>query len=165
MSVWTPLLLTHVTAASVSVPLGAYQLWRTPKGDRQHRLVGRVWALLMMWTALSSFGIRHLGDGGLSLLHILSVITVVSLVLGVRAARRGDTRAHVGAMRGSWLGSVGALVGAVVVPQRAIPTFAVDHPLGLAAALLAVLGTSAVVVALCRVSRPRGGADRMATHA
>lgn len=152
MSGWTPLLISHVVAASVSLPLGAYQLWRRPRGDLQHRIVGRVWAGLMMWTALSSYAIRDIRPGRLSLLHILSTVTVVSLVVAVWAIRRGDVRTHVGAMRGSWLGSVGAFVGAVAVPQRLLPTFAVTDPAGFAAATASVLVTSALIVAVARGS-------------
>ncbi|CAG7572646.1 putative membrane protein [Barrientosiimonas humi] len=152
MSGWTPLLVSHVLAASVSMPLGAYQLWRRPRGDLQHRIVGRVWAGLMMWTALSSYAIRDIRPGQLSLLHILSTVTVVSLVIGIWAVRRGDVRTHLGAMRGSWLGSIGAFVGAVAVPDRLLPTFAVTNPAGFAAATATVLVVSALIVAVARAS-------------
>lgn len=150
MDAWTPLLISHVLAASISMPLGAYQLWRRPRGDAQHRLLGRIWAAAMMWTALSSFWIRDLNDGRLSLLHILSVVTVVSLVAGIWAVRRGDVRTHLGCMRGSWLGSIGAFIGAVAVPARLVPTFAVESPLGFAVAVAGILTTAALLIVGCR---------------
>lgn len=154
MSPWTALLVGHVVAASVSLPLGAYQLWRRPRGDLQHRLLGRVWAVLMMWTALSSFWIRELNEGELSFIHILSVVTVVSLVVGVWRIRRGDVRTHLGSMRGAWIGSLGAFLGAVVVPARMIPTLAVESPATFGLAVAAVLAIAAALILGCRaVSR------------
>ena len=51
-------------------------------------------------------------------------------------------------MVGSWLGAVGAMVAAVAVPGRMIPTYAVDRPAGALAFLVAVLlGTVVLVVA------------------
>lgn len=151
MDSWTPLLLSHVLAASISMPLGAYQLLRRPRGDTPHRMLGRVWAAALMWTALSSFWIRDLNDGSLSVLHILSVITVVSLIAGIWGIRRGDIRTHLGSMLGSWLGSIGAFIGAVAVPSRLIPTFAGETPLGFTAAVAGVLAASAGLVLGCRL--------------
>jgi len=49
-------------------------------------------------------------------------------------------------MIGSWLGLVGAFIGAVVVPVRHIPTFVVTEPVQAFAAFVAVLVTAAAVV-------------------
>lgn len=137
---------THAFTACVGLLLGGYQLFRRVKGDRRHRLVGWTWVALLLYVATSSFAIRELRDGALSLLHVLSVVTLVSLVLGIIEVRRGRVVGHKAAMRGSWLGLVGALIGAVAVPDRAIPTFAVTNPWGAAAAFLTVLAVAAGVV-------------------
>lgn len=63
------------------------------KGNRTHRMLGPVWAALMMVTALSSFGVHSI-TGEFSPIHILSVITIVGLVVSVRAAMRGEVRIH-----------------------------------------------------------------------
>ena len=145
MHAWTLLLVTHVAAALLSVSLGVVQLVRR-KGDARHRLLGRVWVGLMLWTAVSSFWIRHLRDGAFSWLHVLSLVTLVTVTLGVVAIRRGDVRAHRGNMVGSWLGSAAAMVFALAIPARMIPTFAVDEPLGALAALATLAVTVAVLV-------------------
>ena len=124
----TPLLLSHLVAALVALPLGGYQLFRPTKGDPQHVLLGRVWAGLMLWVALSSYWVRDIREGELSLLHILSTVTLVTVTSGVIQARRGNIAAHKGNMRGSWLGMCGAFVGAVAVPDRVIRTFVVTRP-------------------------------------
>src|SRR5689334_23074239 len=105
MSTWTVLVATHATAAVVSLPLGTVQVLRRPKGDGPHRRLGRVWAGLMLYVAVTSFWIRDLRDGAFSLLHVLSVVTVVSVVAGVFAARRGAIARHRGNMVGAWMGS------------------------------------------------------------
>ena len=147
MHAWTLLLITHVGAALASVVLGGYQVWRRPRGDGRHRLLGRVWAVLILWTAISSFWIRDINEGAFSWLHVLSVVTLVTVTLGVVNARRGNVAAHRGNMVGSWLGAVGAMVAAVAVPGRMIPTYAVAEPAGAVGFVTAVLVGTAVLVA------------------
>jgi uncharacterized membrane protein len=148
MPAWTLLIVSHVTAALASVVLGGYQVWRRPKGDGRHRILGRVWVVLIVWTAVSSFWIRHINEGGYSWLHVLSVVTLVTVSLGVVNARRGNIAGHRGTMVGSWLGAVGAMVAAVVVPGRMIPTYALAEPVGTLAFVASVLAVTAVLVAL-----------------
>ncbi len=148
MHPWTPLLISHVVAAFTSVLLGGLQVWRTPKGDSRHRVLGRVWVAVILWTAITSFWVRHINDGAFSWLHVLSVVTLVTVSLGVLNARLGRIPAHRGNMVGSWLGAVGAMVAAVAVPDRMIPTYAVAQPAGAVwFALSVALATSALVVA------------------
>jgi uncharacterized membrane protein len=148
METWTPLLVSHVVAAFTGVLLGAHQVWRRPHGDTRHRVLGRVWVAVLLWTAVTSFWIRDINDGAFSWLHVLSVVTLVTVTLGVVNARRGRIAAHRGNMVGSWLGAVGAMLAAVAVPARMIPTYAVEQPGGaLAFALSVALATLALVVA------------------
>ncbi|MGL5817927.1 MAG: DUF2306 domain-containing protein [Phycicoccus sp.] len=154
-SIWTLLLVSHVVAAVTSVALGAVQL-RRRKGDMRHRLLGRIWVVLMLWTAASSYWIRHIREGEFSWLHVLSLVTLVTVTLGVRSIRRGDVAGHRGTMTGSWLGSLGAMVFALAVPDRMIPTYAVDEPSGLLAALAALAAATVVLVT---------GGDRLARRA
>ena len=164
METWTPLLVSHVVAAVTGVLLGAHQVWRRPHGDTRHRILGRVWVVVMLWTAVTSFWIRHLGDGAFSWLHVLSVVTLVTVTLGVVNARRGNIPAHRGNMVGSWLGAVGAMVAATAVPDRMVPAYAVAQPGGaLAFALSVVLATLVLVLAGSRLAAAvdrRGAARR-----
>ena len=63
------------------------------RGDSRHRVLGRAWVVLMLWTAISSFWIRHINEGAFSWLHVLSVVTLVTVTLGVVNARRGNVAA------------------------------------------------------------------------
>lgn len=145
------LVAAHAVAALVCLLLGGYLLGRRAKGDGPHRAAGRVWAVGMIFVAGSSFAIRELRDGRLSLLHVLSVVTLVTVSIGVVAARRGNVAAHRANMRGSWFGLLGAFVGAVAVPRRLIPTFVVTEPLGALVAGAAVVALTAGVVAVAHV--------------
>ncbi|HEX8307776.1 MAG TPA: DUF2306 domain-containing protein [Allosphingosinicella sp.] len=99
-------LFIHLATVIPAVPLGALVLWG-PKGGPVHRMMGRIWGTLMMVTALSSFWLQTL-SGGLSFIHLFSVLTLVSIPLAVWNARRGNIRAHRNAMRGVYAGLVAA---------------------------------------------------------
>ena len=94
----------HLATVLPAVPLGLWILLRT-KGTREHKLLGRVWGVLMLVTALDTLLIRDL-SGSLNPIHIFSVVTLVSIPLGVWRIRRGDLKGHRQAMIGPYLGLV-----------------------------------------------------------
>lgn len=149
------LVIAHAFGASLALTLGGWQLVRRIRGDRAHRLVGRAWVVAMYWTVLSSFFITDLDPGRFSWIHGLSALTFATLSLGTWAAIRGRIDLHRHFMRGSYLGLIGAFLGAVAVPQRDIPHLLVDRPLVLAAAVAAVVIATVTVVAVCG-GHPRG---------
>ncbi|WNV74273.1 DUF2306 domain-containing protein [Geodermatophilus sp. DSM 44513] len=155
MTGWTVLLVGHATSALVCLGLGGQVLLRRRKGDAAHRAAGWCWVAGMAFVATSSFAIRDLRDGRLSFLHVLSVVTLAGVLLGLRAARRHDVRAHRVHMRGSYFGLVAAFVGAVAVPDRLIPTFVVTQPLRALGAAAAIALTTAVLVALAHAAGRR----------
>jgi uncharacterized membrane protein len=84
----------HALAALTALILGTVQLL-APKGTLPHRVMGWLWIGLMAVAALSSFVfVWGPGFDGLGPIHILSVATLLSLVTLVRAARKGQIRAH-----------------------------------------------------------------------
>ncbi|MFD1721941.1 DUF2306 domain-containing protein [Amnibacterium endophyticum] len=121
MDGWTLLVASHATAATLALVTGAAQLLRRRYGDRLHRWNGRVWVALMLFVSASSFWIRDLRPGHLSWIHVLSVVTLVSLVRGVVAIRRHDRITHAITMSATFAGMVGALIGVVAVPVRLVP--------------------------------------------
>jgi uncharacterized membrane protein len=96
-------LVIHLATVLPALPLGAYILMR-PKGGGTHRLLGRIWAALMMTTAISSFWLQD--SGGLSFIHIFAVVTLVSIPLSVFWIRRGDVVRHRRAMTNTYIGLV-----------------------------------------------------------
>ena len=147
----TLLIATHAFAACLAWLLGAWQIFISTKGDARHRLVGRVWVGLALYVAITSFWLQELRPGQFSLLHILSVVTIVSVILGIFAARRGDLRAHQGDMIGPWIGMTFAGIFAFAIPERDLPTFIVTEPVGAAMSAGAVILASAVVLGLSRL--------------
>jgi uncharacterized membrane protein len=95
-------LIIHVGTVLPALPLGAYILLRR-KGGRLHRLLGRVWAGLMVTTAISSF---WLGDEGLSFIHLFSMMTLISVPLAIFWIRRGDVQRHQRTMTYVYIGLV-----------------------------------------------------------
>lgn len=76
------------------------------RGDVMHRRLGWAWCVAMFATAALSFGIRGIGDGALSGIHIFSVLTVVSVPLLVLAARAHKVSAHRRIVRGLIVGGL-----------------------------------------------------------
>jgi len=144
----------HASAATVALLLGGYNLRRRSKGDRTHRLVGRVWVVVMYWTVLSSFAIQRLRPGHFTWIHGLSVFTFLTLTVGLVAAWRHRVDLHRRFMTGSYLGLLGAFLGAVAVPVRDIPQWAVHHPAALTVAAAGCLLAAATVVRLSHRPAP-----------
>lgn len=95
----------HIVAALGTVALGIAVLFM-PKGTPRHKLMGRVWVVLMTIVAAGSFNIKALDGGSFSPIHVLSVFTLVSMVYAIYMIRRGNRRAHLSAMIGCFIGTV-----------------------------------------------------------
>lgn len=105
----SPVIQFHTGLALLALALGAFQLYM-PKGGPRHRMVGYVWASLMMLIAASSFFINQIQlIGPFSPIHILSIVTLVGVPRALLAARRGDYAGH---QRGMKIVFWSALVGA-----------------------------------------------------
>ncbi len=103
----------HLAAVVPAVAIGIAQMVMT-KGTRVHRWMGWTWVLAMVVVAVSSFWILELRKGaGWSVIHLLSVWTLISLACAIWFIRRGNVRAHKGFMAGTLLGLAGAGLGAL----------------------------------------------------
>ena len=101
----------HVICAVIALGLVPGMLFRR-KGDRLHKIIGRVWVLAMGLTAITSFGIMDIRlIGPFSPIHGLSLLTLYSLIGAVLQARAGKIDAH----KSHVLGAMGGLVGAASV--------------------------------------------------
>ncbi len=103
-------IIIHLATVIPALPMGAYILWRR-KGDWLHKLLGRIWAALMLTTAIVSFWIGRPDGTGLfgthlSFIHIFSVVTLLSIPLGIWMARIGRIEDHYRAMQGPYIGLV-----------------------------------------------------------
>lgn len=76
----------HTVTAILAFVLGGLVLFRS-KGDWFHRMGGRVWVGLMAMVCISSFFIHTLQLVGIwSPIHLLSAVTLLALVRGIRSA-------------------------------------------------------------------------------
>ena len=84
----------HTYCALLSILIGALQFMRR-KGGSSHRQLGRVWVGQMAIVALSSFAIFEIRLlGPFSPIHLLSLLTLGTLVVAVQAARAGNIQRH-----------------------------------------------------------------------
>ena len=104
----TPAAALHLASIVLALIVGFAVLARK-KGTALHKVLGRIWTVSMMGAIVSSFWIQR---GGLSILHVLSIVSLVFIVWGVAAIRRGDRRRHAKSMIGVFVGSLAAAVGA-----------------------------------------------------
>lgn len=119
----TPLIAIHALAASFALLFGAFQLFRK-KGGKSHKILGRIWVLAMYTVIFTSFGITTL-NGGFSWLHGLSLLTFVTVSIGLYAVLKGNISSHRAFMQGSYFGLLGAFIGVIAVPSRRIPQMAI----------------------------------------
>lgn len=98
--------------------LGPFVLFRE-RGDRLHKVLGRIWAVLMLMGCLLSFGVTYN-------VHGLAIFTIYQIIRGLRAIRMKNLRVHKRAMVGSYLGSVAAFLSAAVLPNRMINNWIIN---------------------------------------
>lgn len=109
-----PIVWAHLGTIVTAVVLTPVMLLRR-RGDRLHRRIGWVWAAAMAITAASTFGIRGLNQGSFSLIHILSVWTLIQVPVIVWAARSHNIVRHRRAVRGMVTGAL-IVAGAFTFP-------------------------------------------------
>ncbi len=110
----------HAVAAILAMLLGAIVLFR-PKGTPNHKLLGRVWAGLMLVTATSAIFINEIRlIGPFSPIHLFVVMTYAGLYQSIRDIRRGNVVAHQAGMKSLCVGAL-LLAGAfTLLPGRRV---------------------------------------------
>ncbi len=108
----------HAFAAMAAFALGAVQLL-APKGTLPHRKLGYVWVVLLGFVAISSFWIHRIRQfGDFSLIHLLSIFTLIALPLAVLRARRHQVGQHRRSMMLLYLGALVIAGGFTLFPGR-----------------------------------------------
>jgi uncharacterized membrane protein len=95
----------HLGTIVIALSLTPIMLLRR-RGDSPHRLLGWIWCASLAGTALLSFGIRQINQGGFSIIHILSIWTLIQVPWIVWAARTHRHAAHRQAVRGMVTGAL-----------------------------------------------------------
>jgi uncharacterized membrane protein len=151
----------HVATVLPAAVLGAVLLAR-PKGTPAHRLLGKIWLLLMVATSFSTFFIHDLKVvGDFSPIHLLSVYVIVGSVPAIRAARRRDIRAHRAHVAGMYFGGIVVAGLFTLVPHRVMGAMIFDGASGLASGLAAAIVSVLLVAAGGLAVREAGWLDRL----
>lgn len=106
---YTQLAYLHLATVVPAFAIGAFQLFRR-KGTPSHKLLGKIYMVLMLATGFitlampAEVGPRFLNHFGF--IHIFSLLALVNVPIAYIAARRGNIRAHRGAMLGLYLGGI-----------------------------------------------------------
>ena len=95
----------HLLTIVVALALTPVMLLR-PRGDRRHRVLGTIWVVAMLATALLSFGIRVSNHGGFSVIHLLSLWVLAMAPVIWWSARTHRVAKHRGAVRGMVTGAL-----------------------------------------------------------
>ena len=108
----------HLLTVLPAAIIGAIVLFRR-KGTRLHRMFGKVWVVLMVTTAGSTFFIHSINMFyGFSPIHLLSIVVIAVCIQGVMAARRHDIKTHRNIMRGLYVGGIGIAGVFTLYPDR-----------------------------------------------
>jgi uncharacterized membrane protein len=98
----------HLGTVVPSIPLALYLLAK-PKGTANHRLLGKIWCILMLVTALAAFMVRGYflpNWHGINPIHIFSALTLIGVPRIILAAKRHDIASHQQAVYGLCLGGL-----------------------------------------------------------
>jgi uncharacterized membrane protein len=108
----------HVAAAILAMALGAVVLFR-PKGTPIHKLMGRLWAVLMLVVATSAIFINEIRlVGPFSPIHLFVLLTYAGIGFGIWEIRHGRVQSHQATMKSTYLGAL-LLTGAfTLLPGR-----------------------------------------------
>lgn len=140
------LITLHVVAAALAVMLGPVALFRRSR-DRWHRVAGITWVAAMLVVAGTSLFIHEARMfGPFSVIHLLSVATMIGLGQGMWALYRGDRQRHGRIMRGLYLQALviagvftflpGRRMSAAVFGDAPLAGFVVVLTLGMVAGLI-----------------------------
>lgn len=95
----------HLATITTALALTPVMLLRR-RGDRPHRAIGRVWIAAMILTAAGSLFIRNANHGNFSIIHILSVWTLIQVPLIWWFAHTHRVVRHRRAVRGMVTGAL-----------------------------------------------------------
>ncbi|MBB3211971.1 putative membrane protein [Herbaspirillum sp. Sphag1AN] len=99
----------HLVVALGALLLGAIQLLGK-KGTWTHKVLGRLWVILMLVICISSFWIRQVMPDsrvfGYSPIHLLSIFVLLQMARGVYFAKVGNIPKHRLVMQYSYMGGL-----------------------------------------------------------
>ncbi len=159
----SPVIQLHALAAILAFFLGGLVLFRR-KGDRLHKLGGRIWVSLMLTVAMSSFFIHTIRLWGpWSPIHLLSLGTLAALAWGVGLARMRRIADHRRVMKATYLGALVIAGVFTLLPGRIMNEVFFGGPSPMTGvAVLAALAAGGAALAYAGMKPRRRGPRRSA---
>lgn len=115
------LMYSHIVTVVPCIFLGAYLFMRS-KGTAGHKLLGKLYMILMLITAsISLFMPANVGPqflGHFGFIHAFSFLTLYSIPTAVLAIKRGDVRKHKIKLVILYLGAIVIAGGFTLAPGR-----------------------------------------------
>jgi uncharacterized membrane protein len=107
----------HIACAVGAIVLGALQ-FLGKKGSDFHKKVGWSWVAIMVVVATTSLFMRDLNDGGLSITHAFTALTVFALPAAIYAIRKGAVLQHRALMLMLYVGGLFIALAFTITPGR-----------------------------------------------
>lgn len=137
----------HASTALIALGLGPFVLYRRRR-DVWHKVVGYIWMLGMVITAITSFWIREImADGSMSPVHIFAFMNLGTVFYAIWMVRRGNIIGHKRALTNLYyFGTWGAFI-VNFMPNRTIPTMFFDGGTWLTFGMAAAMIVSLIMIA------------------
>ena len=117
----TPMMTLHLATVAPAAMLGTYLIFWA-KGTATHRLLGKIYMILMLITALASLFIpATVGPpfiGHFGWIHMLSLLVLASVPRAYYAARKHNVVSHKFSMAGVYFGGILVAGGFTLAPGR-----------------------------------------------
>ena len=111
----------HLSTIGPAFLIGTY-IMLTKKGSGQHKFLGRIYMVLMLFTALVTlFMSARVGPtlfNHFGFIHLLSVLVLYSVPSAYFAIKAGNVKKHKAAMVGLYIGGMLVAGGFTLVPGR-----------------------------------------------
>jgi uncharacterized membrane protein len=122
----TPLVYAHLATVLPSLIIGTYMMF-SRKGSKYHRLLGKIYMVLMMTTAfIALFITAQLGPqlfGHFGFIHLFSFLVLFAVPKAYFAARRHDRKGHAIGMINVYVGGLLIAGGFTLMPGRLLHTW------------------------------------------
>jgi uncharacterized membrane protein len=107
----------HVMCALLGIILGAIQ-FLSKKGTVSHKTIGWAWVAIMVVVAGTSLFMRELNDGGFSITHAFTILTVLALPGAIYAIKKGAIVQHRALMLMLYVGGLTIAAFFTLMPGR-----------------------------------------------
>jgi uncharacterized membrane protein len=109
----------HLATVVMAFAIGTWMIVR-PKGTPPHKALGRIFIVLMMATAVSTFWIHSINRDGFSPLHLLAIYVLLGAPYAWWHARHGNIRRHRNAMVSLYVGGIWIAGSFTLLPGRVL---------------------------------------------